>query len=79
MILQATDNSFVRKILTGTLIGLLAVLSLEAAEPVFPYGAVYFRKSNPPAEDWERDHKTAARVGMNAFRHWFGGRCPPGL
>jgi beta-galactosidase len=38
---------------------------------VFPYGAVYFRKSNPPAEDWARDHQTAARVGMNTFRHWF--------
>jgi beta-galactosidase len=37
----------------------------------FPYGAVYFRKSNPPAEDWARDHQTAARVGMNTFRHWF--------
>lgn len=39
--------------------------------PVFPYGAVYFRKSNPPAEDWARDHQTAARIGMNIFRHWF--------
>ena len=38
---------------------------------VFPYGAVYFRKSNPPAADWARDHATAARVGMNTFRHWF--------
>lgn len=38
---------------------------------VFPYGAVYFRKSNPPREDWARDHATAARVGMNTFRHWF--------
>ena len=38
---------------------------------MFPYGAVYFRKSNPPAEDWARDHETAARVGMNIFRHWF--------
>lgn len=38
---------------------------------VFPYGAVYFRKSNPPEEDWARDHQTAARVGMNTFRHWF--------
>jgi beta-galactosidase len=37
----------------------------------FPYGAVYFRKSNPPAEDWARDHQTAARMGMNTFRHWF--------
>jgi beta-galactosidase len=42
-----------------------------AMGPVFPYGAVYFRKSNPPAEDWARDHQTAARVGMNTFRHWF--------
>ncbi len=39
-------------------------------ELVFPYGAVYYRKSNPPEEDWERDHATAARCGMNIFRHW---------
>ncbi|MDQ2900526.1 MAG: hypothetical protein M3Y07_12125, partial [Acidobacteriota bacterium] len=39
--------------------------------PVFPYGAVYFRKSNPPERDWARDHQTAARTGMNTFRHWF--------
>ncbi|MGH9631643.1 MAG: beta-galactosidase [Bryobacteraceae bacterium] len=44
---------------------------LKTAEPAFPYGAVYFRKSNPPEEDWARDHKTAADVGMNTFRHWF--------
>ncbi len=37
----------------------------------FPYGAVYFRKSNPPEQDWARDHATAARIGMNTFRHWF--------
>ena len=37
----------------------------------FPYGAVYFRKSNPPEADWARDHKTAAQVGMNTMRHWF--------
>ena len=42
-----------------------------AADPVFPYGAVYFRKSNPPEQDWARDHATAARIGMNTFRHWF--------
>ena len=52
-----------------------ALLGLEAqekfAEPVFPFGAVYFRKSNPPEKDWERDHKTAANLGMNIFRHWF--------
>ncbi len=40
-------------------------------EVVFPYGAVYFRKSNPPREDWERDYAQAARDGMNTFRHWF--------
>ena len=39
--------------------------------PVFPFGAVYFRKSNPPEQDWERDHKTAAQMGVNVFRHWF--------
>lgn len=41
-----------------------------AQEPVFPYGAVYFRKSNPPEQEWARDHKTAAGIGMNMFRHW---------
>lgn len=39
--------------------------------PTFPYGAVYFRKSNPPRPDWERDYQTAAEDGMNGFRHWF--------
>jgi len=39
--------------------------------PTIPYGAVYFRKSNPPKEDWERDYAQAARDGMNCFRHWF--------
>lgn len=38
---------------------------------VFPYGAVYFRKSNPPEQDWARDHQAARRIGMNIFRHWF--------
>lgn len=54
------------------IIGLwLAGTAVWAAEPVFPYGAVYFRKSNPPEEDWVRDFQTAAKVGMNTFRHWF--------
>ena len=50
----------------GMLSAALALtLSVEAQEnplpnPVFPFGAVYFRKSNPPEQDWERDHKTAA-------------------
>ena len=39
--------------------------------PAFPYGAVYFRKSNPPQEDWEHDYGVAAEDGMNLFRHWF--------
>src|SRR6202046_3927983 len=43
----------------------------SAPDPVFPFGAVYFRKSNPPEQDWERDHKTAAQMGVNIFRHWF--------
>ena len=42
-----------------------------SALPPFPYGAVYFRKSNPPPEDWARDYRTAAEDGLNAFRHWF--------
>lgn len=39
--------------------------------PKFPYGAVYFRKSNPPRTDWARDYQTAQADGMNIFRHWF--------
>ncbi len=38
--------------------------------PTFPYGAVYFRKSNPPQADWARDYGVAAADGMNLFRHW---------
>ena len=49
----------------------VATVCCAAEQPVFPYGAVYFRKSNPPEQDWARDHKTAARIGMNTFRHWF--------
>jgi beta-galactosidase len=37
----------------------------------YPYGAVYYRKTNPPREDWERDYRVAAEDGMNTFRHWF--------
>ena len=39
--------------------------------PAFPYGAVYFRKSNPPRQDWQEDYRVAAEDGMNMFRHWF--------
>src|SRR4051794_23432587 len=49
---------------------LLIALAAPAEDPVFPYGAVYFRKSNPPEEYWARDHATAAKIGMNNFRHW---------
>src|SRR5947208_56644 len=43
----------------------------RAGLPAFPYGGVYFRKSNPPPEDWERDYRAAAEDGFNVFRHWF--------
>lgn len=56
-----------RKLLVLLLIA--APLAL-AADPAFWYGAVYFRKSNPPEADWARDHKTAAESGMNIMRHW---------
>ncbi|WP_421726152.1 beta-galactosidase [Bauldia sp.] len=39
--------------------------------PQVPFGAVYFRKSNPPREDWERDYGIAAEDGLNVFRYWF--------
>ena len=57
--------------MTLVLLSLLLAAAANAADPVFPYGAVYFRKSNPPAQDWARDHATAAKTGMNTFRHWF--------
>lgn len=53
-------------------LGSLPALSAERAKvPAFTGGAVYFRKSNPPPEEWARDYKTAADAGLNAFRHWF--------
>ena len=36
----------------------------------FMFGAVYFRKVNPPQQDWERDYRVAAEDGHNIFRHW---------
>ncbi len=41
----------------------------DKATQVF-FGAVYFRKSNPPKEEWERDFRQAAADGHNLFRHW---------
>jgi beta-galactosidase len=55
----------------SALLFLAAGICASGQDPVFPYGAVYFRKSNPPEQDWARDHQTAARIGMNTFRHWF--------
>src|SRR5215831_9989178 len=66
-----------RAVIAAAILGSLAVtLGVHAQvqsfpDPVFPFGAVYFRKSNPPEQDWERDHKTAAQMGVNIFRHWF--------
>jgi len=34
------------------------------------FGAVYFRKTNPPAEDWSRDYAVAREDGHTIFRHW---------
>jgi beta-galactosidase len=85
-IFEITRREFIRNsalLSAGTALGQAAVLPQETGPhgaaakpayvpaPVFPYGAVYFRKTNPPEEDWARDHETAARVGMNIFRHWF--------
>jgi beta-galactosidase len=44
---------------------------MSTKRPAFPYGAVYFRKSNPPQGDWKRDYAQARQDGMNTFRHWF--------
>ena len=70
---RITKTLYSAAILAG---GLVLTIGVEAQEnrfpdPVYPFGAVYFRKSNPPEPDWERDHKTAAQMGVNIFRHWF--------
>ncbi|MDO6732380.1 beta-galactosidase [Marinovum sp. 2_MG-2023] len=44
---------------------------MTAKTPQIPFGAVYFRKSNPPREDWSRDYGIASQDGLNTFRHWF--------
>lgn len=54
------------------LIAALLIVPIAASQdPAFHYGAVYFRKSNPPEADWARDHAQAAKIGINTFRHWF--------
>src|SRR3984957_19405883 len=78
-IFDITRREFIRTsalLTAGTALAHAAELPQEPAAahpsaPVFPYGAVYFRKTNPPPEDWARDHQTAAETGMNIFRHWF--------
>ena len=68
-----TKSKFVGGILAAGFVSILCVRAQENRfpNPVYPFGAVYFRKSNPPEQDWERDHKTAAQMGVNIFRHWF--------
>lgn len=44
---------------------------MSRTPPRVPFGAVYFRKSNPPASDWAKDYGVAAEDGLNTFRHWF--------
>jgi beta-galactosidase len=34
-------------------------------------GAVYYRRSNPPEQDWDRDYHQAKVDGHTLFRHWF--------
>jgi beta-galactosidase len=38
--------------------------------PFVRFGAVYFRKTNPPPEDWARDYAVAREDGHTLFRHW---------
>jgi beta-galactosidase len=40
-------------------------------KPAVEIGAVYYRRSNPPERDWERDYQTAKEDGHTMFRHWF--------
>ena len=50
---------------------LTQTVAVRRSDIQLPYGAVYFRKSNPPSQDWERDYRVAAEDGLNVFRHWF--------
>lgn len=66
------------KSILSNMISLLLAISIFSSDamtedngPIFPYGAVYFRKSNPPKEDWQTDYKIAAELGVNVMRHWF--------
>ncbi|HEX2987762.1 MAG TPA: beta-galactosidase [Chloroflexota bacterium] len=37
---------------------------------LFPYGAMYYRRPNPPPEDWERDFQTMQAHGFNMVKCW---------
>jgi beta-galactosidase len=65
------ENWKMKKPILVLVLALLGAMPAVAEDLVFPYGGVYFRKSNPPKEDWERDYKTAAELGVNIMRHWF--------
>ena len=43
---------------------------MDATHEYPMFGAVYFRKTNPPAGDWERDYARASADGHTIFRHW---------
>ncbi len=43
----------------------------DHGNPPVEIGAVYFRRSNPPREDWERDYARAKADGHTLMRHWF--------
>lgn len=42
-----------------------------AVANTFTAGAVYFRKSNPPSQEWDRDYASAHGIGLGILRHWF--------
>ncbi len=43
----------------------------EHTDPAVEIGAVYYRRSNPPRQDWERDYAQARADGHTLMRHWF--------
>jgi len=49
------------------------IVDYNLVDPLQPVriGAVYYRRSNPPERDWERDYSVAAEDGIRIFRHWF--------
>jgi beta-galactosidase len=65
-----------RSLIASVLAAPLPALAKAGAKPreaanSFVGGAVYFRKSNPPPDEWARDYRAAAAAGMDSFRHWF--------